>query len=33
VLERCGFRREGVMRGAVIKEGAVLDKLVFGRLA
>jgi RimJ/RimL family protein N-acetyltransferase len=33
VLERCGFQREGVMRGAVIKEGQVLDQLVFGRLA
>ena len=33
VLERCGFRHEGVLRGAVIKEGQLLDMLVFGRLA
>ena len=32
LLKRCGFVREGVLRRAVHKEGAVLDLLVFGYL-
>jgi len=32
VLERCGFRLEGTLRGGVVKEGVISDMLVFGYL-
>lgn len=32
VLEKAGFRREGIERGAVEKDGAVLDHLLYGKL-
>lgn len=30
VLEKVGYRREGVLRQAVIKDGTVLDQVVYG---
>jgi ribosomal-protein-alanine N-acetyltransferase len=32
VLQKCGFREEGVLRGKVWKEGKVLDLHVWGLL-
>ncbi|HEV7180807.1 MAG TPA: GNAT family protein [Candidatus Baltobacteraceae bacterium] len=32
VLEKCGFKREGVLRGAVVKGSEVRDVHLFGRL-
>lgn len=32
VLEKCGFRLEGVLRRAVLKEGRFLDAALYGRL-
>ena len=32
VFEKCGFRREGLMRGAAEKWGESIDKVVFGLL-
>lgn len=32
VLEKCGYRREGVLRRAVVKHGVVLDQVVYGIL-
>jgi RimJ/RimL family protein N-acetyltransferase len=32
LLERCGFAREGVQRGAVRKEGVTLDLVLFGKV-
>ncbi|MBK6774301.1 MAG: GNAT family N-acetyltransferase [Flavobacteriales bacterium] len=32
VLEKCGFRREGLLRKAVVKNGRVLDLHMFGLL-
>lgn len=32
VLEKCGFRREGLLRKAVVKDGRVLDLHMFGLL-
>ncbi|MEZ4389060.1 MAG: GNAT family protein [Candidatus Krumholzibacteriia bacterium] len=32
VLQRCGFAQEGVLRGAVRKDGRVLDMVVYGRV-
>lgn len=32
VLERCGFRREGLLRNAVIKHGEVLDAVLYARI-
>jgi RimJ/RimL family protein N-acetyltransferase len=29
VLEKCGYVREGTMRRSAIKEGAVLDQVLF----
>ncbi len=31
VLEKCGYVREGVMRRSAIKEGVVLDQLLYAR--
>jgi RimJ/RimL family protein N-acetyltransferase len=33
VLEKCGFEREGRLRGAVHKAGETTDLLVYGLLA
>jgi RimJ/RimL family protein N-acetyltransferase len=33
VLEKNGFRREGVVRKSVEKDGRLLDRVLFGRLA
>jgi [ribosomal protein S5]-alanine N-acetyltransferase len=32
VLEKCGFRKEGLLRQAVVKDGCVLDLHLFGLL-
>lgn len=32
VLEKCGFKREARMRKAVIKDGEIIDQLLFARL-
>jgi RimJ/RimL family protein N-acetyltransferase len=32
VLEKCGFTREGVLRGHALKAGRLLDEVVYGRL-
>jgi RimJ/RimL family protein N-acetyltransferase len=29
VLEKCGFKREGVLRASVVKDGQVLDAMVY----
>ena len=29
VLERCGYTREGIMRRSVVKEGVVLDQILY----
>lgn len=33
VLEKCGFAREGVLRRSVAKEGRLVDRMMFARLA
>jgi RimJ/RimL family protein N-acetyltransferase len=33
VLEKNGFRREGIVRKSVEKDGRLLDRVLFGRLA
>jgi RimJ/RimL family protein N-acetyltransferase len=30
VLEKCGFRREGILRGHAFKDGRYLDQVVYG---
>ena len=30
VLEKAGFQREGVLRRAVVKEGVLMDAVVYG---
>jgi [ribosomal protein S5]-alanine N-acetyltransferase len=30
VLEKCGFSREGVCRASVVKEGKVIDSVIYG---
>lgn len=32
VLEKCGFTREGVMRKSVIKDGEVIDSVLYARV-
>ncbi len=32
VLEKVGFQREGLLRGAAVKDGVVLDKLIYAYL-
>lgn len=32
VLEKCGYRREGVLRSAAIKDGQVIDLMLYARL-
>jgi RimJ/RimL family protein N-acetyltransferase len=32
VLEKCGFRREGVLRKAVLKNGRLLDAVLYGQV-
>jgi len=32
VLEKCGFRREGILRRAVVKDGRVLDSYLYSLL-
>jgi ribosomal-protein-alanine N-acetyltransferase len=33
VLEKAGFLREGVLRASVVKDGTILDQIVYARLA
>ncbi len=33
VLEKAGFLREGVFRASVVKDGAILDQIVYAKLA
>jgi RimJ/RimL family protein N-acetyltransferase len=33
VLEKCGFVREGVLRRSVFKDGAVIDSVLYARVA
>jgi RimJ/RimL family protein N-acetyltransferase len=30
VLEHCGFVREGISRASVLKDGEVIDRVVYG---
>lgn len=32
VLEKAGFQREGVLRSSVVKDGEILDQILFARL-
>jgi [ribosomal protein S5]-alanine N-acetyltransferase len=33
VLEKCGFAREGVMRKSVVKDGELIDSVLYARVA
>jgi RimJ/RimL family protein N-acetyltransferase len=33
VLEKCGFAAEGRLRGSALKDGEVVDEIVYGKLA
>ena len=33
VLEKCGFTREGILRGSVFKDGQLIDSVLYARLA
>ncbi len=33
VLEKCGYAREGVLRNAILKDGAVADEILYAKLA
>jgi ribosomal-protein-alanine N-acetyltransferase len=32
VLEKCGFAREGVLRRSVLKDGQLIDSVVYARV-
>jgi RimJ/RimL family protein N-acetyltransferase len=33
VLEKCGFRREGVLRRSIVKDGELIDQVLYVRLS
>jgi [ribosomal protein S5]-alanine N-acetyltransferase len=32
VLEKCGFVREGVLRKSVVKDGKIIDAVIYARV-
>lgn len=32
VLEKCGFRREGVLRHSIVKDGELIDQVPYARV-